>query len=55
MRLHKIQAVRGCKSPKAVKGLPPTLAPNRVNREFIVEAPYGVLVTDITYIRTWQG
>lgn len=55
MRHHKIQAVRGYKSPKAVKGRPSILAPNRVNREFTVDAPDCVWVTDITYIRTWQG
>ena len=55
MHNHKIQAIRGYKSPKAVKGRPSILAPNRVNREFTVDAPDLVWVTDITYIRTWQG
>jgi putative transposase len=45
----------GYKSPKTVKGRPSILAPNRVNREFTVDAPDRVWVTDITYIRTWQG
>ena len=49
MRHHKKQAVRGYKSPKAVKGRPSILAPNR---EFTVDAPDCVWVTDITYIRT---
>jgi putative transposase len=55
MRNHKIKAIRGCKSPKAVKCRPSILAPNRVNREFTVDASDLVWVTDITYIRTWQG
>ena len=55
MRHNKIQAVRDCKSPKAFKGRPTMLAPNRINREFTVDAPDCVWVTDITYIRTWQG
>ena len=55
MRNHKIKAIRGYKSPKAVTGRPSILAPNRVNREFTVDAPDLVWVTDITYIRTWQG
>lgn len=55
MRNHKIKAIRGYKSPKAVNGRPSILAPNRVNREFTVDAPDLVWVTDITYIRTWQG
>jgi putative transposase len=54
MRNHKIKAIRGYKSPKAVKGRPSILAPNRVNREFTVDAPELVWVTGITYIRTWQ-
>jgi putative transposase len=36
---HKIKAIRGYKSPKAVKGCLSILAPNRVNREFKVDAP----------------
>ena len=55
MRNHKIKAIRGYKSPKAVKGRPSILAPNRINREFTVDAPDLVWITDITYIRTWQG
>ena len=55
MRNHKIKAIRGYRSPKAVKGRPSILAPNRVNRELTVDAPDLVWVTDITYIRTWQG
>jgi putative transposase len=55
MRSHKIQAVRGYKSPKSVKGRPSILAPNRVTRALTVDAPDRVWVTDITYIRTWQG
>jgi len=55
MRNHKIQTIRGYKSPKAVRGPPSILAPNRVNREFTVNADDCVWVTDITNIRTWQG
>jgi putative transposase len=52
MRNHKIQAIRGYKSPKTVKGRPSIFAPNRFNREFTVNAPDRVWVTDTTYIRT---
>ncbi len=31
------------------------VAPNRVQRQFAVVKPNQVWVTDITYIRTWQG
>lgn len=55
MRSQKIQAVRGYKSPKSVKGRPSILALSRVNREFTVDAPDRVWVTDISYIRTRQG
>ena len=39
VRNHKINAIRGYTSPKAVKGRPSILTPNRVNREFTVDAP----------------
>ncbi len=55
MRANKITAVRGYKSPPRIAGRPSILAPNRVNREFKVAKPDTVWVTDITYIRTWQG
>ena len=53
MRHHKIQAVRGYKSPKAVKGRPSILAANRVIVNSL--SMPRVWVTGITYIRTWQG
>lgn len=31
------------------------MAPNRVQRQFAPVKPKQVWVTDITYIRTWQG
>ena len=55
MRTNKIKAIRGYKAPRAIAGRPSILAPNRLNREFTVSAPNQVWVTDITYIRTWQG
>ncbi|WP_369068181.1 DDE-type integrase/transposase/recombinase, partial [Burkholderia gladioli] len=36
-------------------GRPSILAPNRLNRQFTVEAADRAWVTDITYLRTWQG
>jgi len=38
-----------------VNGRPSILAPNTLNRAFKVRTPDTVWVTDITYIRTWQG
>jgi putative transposase len=55
MRLNKIKAIHGYKVPRHISGRPSILAPNRLNREFTVDAPDRVWVTDITYIRTWQG
>ncbi len=55
MRSHKIKAVRGYKAPRTIAGRPSIIAPNRLNREFTVDAPDRAWVTDITYIRTWQG
>lgn len=55
MRVNKIKAVRGYKAPRRIAGRPSIMSPNRVNRVFTVERPDKVWVTDITYIRTWQG
>lgn len=55
MRANKIKAVRGYKAPRAIAGRPSILSPNRLNREFTVSGPNQAGVTDITYIRTWQG
>jgi len=55
MRNNKIKALRGYKAPRAVAGRPSLVAPNTLNREFSVSEPDVAWVTDITYIRTWQG
>ncbi|WP_205712956.1 MULTISPECIES: IS3-like element ISEc24 family transposase [unclassified Escherichia] len=55
MKRNRIQAVHGYKVPRGVRGRPSLIAPNRVQREFTVVKPNQVWVTDITYIRTWQG
>lgn len=55
MRAHKIKALRGYKAPRHITGRPSIISPNRLNREFTVDAPDRAWVTDITYIRTWQG
>lgn len=36
-------------------GRPQIVPPNHLNREFVVNTPVTSWVTDITYIRTWQG
>ena len=55
MRERKIKAVRGYKRPGRVYGRPSLIAPNRLKREFTTKRPDQAWVTDITYIRTWQG
>jgi len=55
MRKHKIKAVRGYKAPRHIAGRPSIIAPNHLQRQFTVDAPDKAWVTDITYIRTWQG
>ena len=55
MRENKIRALRGYKLPRSRYGRPAQLAPNRLAQRFTVDKPNEVWVTDITYIRTWQG
>ncbi len=55
MRKNRIQAIHGYKVPRGSRGRSSLIAPNHVRREFTVVKPNQVWVTDITYIRTWQG
>lgn len=55
MRANKIKAIRGYKAPRHIAGRASIISPNRLNRAFSVDRPDHVWVTDITYIRTWQG
>jgi putative transposase len=55
MREHKIKALRGYKAPRYIAGRPSIITPNHLNREFTVAEADQAWVTDITYIRTWQG
>ncbi|MEB5683201.1 IS3 family transposase [Enterobacter hormaechei] len=55
MQQNRIKAVRGYKAPRRIAGRPSVVAPNRVQRQFSVVRANQVWVTDITYIRTWQG
>ncbi|HFG9348897.1 TPA: IS3 family transposase [Salmonella enterica subsp. enterica serovar Birkenhead] len=54
-QLNRIKAVRGYKAPRRIAGRPSVVVPNRVQRQFTVVRANQVWVTDITYIRTWQG
>lgn len=55
MKNHQIKAIRGYKAPRKIVGRPSLISSNQLNREFTVEHPDHYWVTDITYIRTWQG
>jgi len=55
MRINGIRGVTGYKIPRPVFGKPSILIPNRLQRQFTVSRPNEAWVTDITYIRTWQG
>lgn len=55
MRSHKIKAIRGYKAPRPIAGRPSIIAPNKLQRVFTAERADQAWVTDITYIRTWQG
>lgn len=55
MHLAKLQAQRGYKRPRYRVGKPPVAAPNRLQRQFTVAQPDQAWVTDITYIRTYEG
>lgn len=55
MQQAQLRSVRGYKRPRYKVGTPAATAPNRLQREFTVAQPDQVWVTDITYIRTYEG
>jgi putative transposase len=57
MQLAKIHSHVGYgkKRPGGKAGPPSVLAPNRLEQQFDVEGPNQVWVTDITFIRTYEG
>lgn len=55
MRINKIKALHGYKVPRHIIGRPSIIASNKLQREFTVVLPNRAWMTDITYIRTWQG
>jgi len=55
MQIHNIKAVRGYKTLNHPGGRPSLIAPNKLQRAFTVDQADAAWVTDITYIRTWQG
>ncbi|EKN3529065.1 IS3 family transposase [Yersinia enterocolitica] len=55
MKRVGIKAQVGYRSPRARKGEPSIVSPNRLQRQFNPDAPDKRWVTDITYIRTHEG
>lgn len=55
MRVNKIRPVRGYSRRPTSGAKPSELAPDVLQRQFDVSRPNKAWVTDITYIRTWEG
>jgi len=55
MRQAKYRALRRYRRPRYVAGKVSIVAPNRLQRQFATPAPDVAWVTDITYIRTFEG
>jgi putative transposase len=55
MSQAQLRSVRGYKRPRHKAGKPATTAPNRLEQQFAAAAPDQAWVTDITYIRTYEG
>ena len=55
MRKHRIRGAQGYKRPRPLGGRAATIAPNLLKQQFEATRPNEAWVTDITYIRTWQG
>ena len=55
MREHRLRALHGYRTRRWSVGKPAILIPNLLQRQFTVTKPNKTWVTDITYIRTWQG
>src|SRR3954469_11001701 len=55
MREHQLRALHGYRIRRMTVGKTSVLIPNLLKREFTVTRRNKAWVTDITYIRTWQG
>lgn len=55
MKRNNIRAQRGYKKPGYKYTKPAVAAPNRLEQQFTVDQPDAAWVTDITYIRTYEG
>lgn len=55
MRINHIKAFHGYRAPRYPRGPTSLLTPNTLQRGFTVQRPNTAWVTDITYVRTWEG
>ena len=55
MRENKLRALHGYRMRRWSVGKPAVLIPNLLKRQFTVTRRHRAWMTDITYIRTWQG
>jgi putative transposase len=55
MRENNLRALHGYRTRRLPAGRLSVLIPNLLLRQFTVTRPNKVWVTDITYVRTWQG
>lgn len=55
MRQNRLRALHGYRTRRVSVSKPSVLIPNVLKRQFTVTQPNRVWVTDISYIRTWQG
>lgn len=55
MRAARLKSERGYRKPRFRSGKPAVAAPNRLKQEFTVAQADHTWVTDITYIRTYEG
>jgi putative transposase len=55
MHQANLRSVRGYKRPRYKAGKPASTAPNLLQRQFTFDHPDQAWVTDITYIRTYEG
>ena len=55
MHQAKIKSLRGYRRPRHISGKPSMAAPNRLQQQFTFNQPDVAWVTDITYLRTYEG
>ena len=55
MRANHLKARYGYRAPRYIRSPTSLLTPNTLQRGFTVPRPNTAWVTDITYVRTWEG